>query len=400
MEAPKPISPLKFINEKRYKIELDQKDFNLIISSDNNESIKFLLSPLIKNSFSYEEIYNLEKLSNIIKIFLAFDSIDTIRNSIEQMILTNNYSIKEKNDNVEITLKVSLFEKLIDINLILRKKNASQKEINDDIFEKIDNLNNNIEKLNVENKELKNEIILLKEENKTINHEVQLLKEENKKIINEIKLLKEENKKLINLTNEIHLLKEENKKIKRETEKIFLNNSLDNNEYLKFNFKPGKNYTLSNNGLVATKTKGGSFWNCSVIGNIEIPKNKISKWKIRIKNIENNNNKLFQNLWNLLIGIGPDNINNEENFQRKCWSFICGQSRIKFKTSEKDYINGNKKLKNGDIVEVLIDRKNGHLSFAINGVNYGIACKDIPKEDELYPVINIYDQNQSIEILN
>ena len=122
MEAPKPVFSLNFINEKSYKVQMNQVDFNLIISS-NNESIKFLLSPLTaKNSFSYEEIYNLEELSNINKIFLAFDSIDTIRHSIEQMIENNKYSIKENNEDVEITLKAFLFEKIIDINLILKKK--------------------------------------------------------------------------------------------------------------------------------------------------------------------------------------------------------------------------------------------------------------------------------------
>ena len=43
---------------------------------------------------------------------------------------------------------------------------------------------------------------------------------------------------------------------------------------LEFKFKPGKNYTISNNGLIATKTGGGNNWNCSIIGDKEIPKNK------------------------------------------------------------------------------------------------------------------------------
>ena len=299
------------------------------------------------------------------------------------MIENNKYSIKENNEDMEITLKAFLFEKIIDINLILKKKN-------EDIYDKIDNLNIKIEKLIEENKELKKEILSLKEENKKINN-----------LINEMQFTKEENQKLINLTNEIHILKEENEKIKRLiTDKIFLNTNDFNDENLKFNFKPGKNYTLINNGLVAVKTEGGCNWNCFVIGSVEIPKYKISKWKIRINNIENNSKTLFKNSWKILIGIGPDNLKNEENFQRKCWSFICGQSRIKIKAFEKDYVNENKKLKNGDIVEVIIDRKNGNLSFAINGVNYGISCSDIPKEDELYPVISLYDKNQSVEILN
>ena len=78
----------------------------------------------------------------------------------------------------------------------------------------------------------------------------------------------------------------------------------DNSEFLKFKFKKGKNYTLNNNDLIETKTDGGNSWNCSVIGDIEIPNFKISKWKIKINNISESS----INSWNILIGIGPDNI--------------------------------------------------------------------------------------------
>ena len=165
-----------------------------------------------------------------------------------------------------------------------------------------------------------------------------------------------------------------------------------------FHFREGKNYTLSNNGLIATKKGGGDNWNCTIIGNKEIPKNKISKWKIKITNFEL---KGF-NGWNILIGIGPDNPNNETYFHKKCWSFICGKSQINIKSESGTIYNNKKptKLNKGDIIEVIVDRKLGNLSFAINGENYGIACSEIPKEDTLYPIVMINDQNQIVEIIN
>ena len=54
----------------------------------------------------------------------------------------------------------------------------------------------------------------------------------------------------------------------------------------KFKFVSGMNCTVSNNGLIAIKTSGGNDWNCSIIGDREIPKNKICKWKIRLNNFE------------------------------------------------------------------------------------------------------------------
>ena len=96
--------------------------------------------------------------------------------------------------------------------------------------------------------------------------------------------------------------------------------------------------------------------------------------------------------------------NYEENdFYNKCWSFICGESSSKLKilkNEEKYNSSPNNRLNNGDIVEVIIDREYGNLSFAINGVNYGIACKEIPKEDILYPVVNLFDIDQSIELVS
>ena len=45
-------------------------------------------------------------------------------------------------------------------------------------------------------------------------------------------------------------------------------------EDLKFKFKAGTNYNISNNGLIATKHNGGDAWNCVIIGEKEIPKNR------------------------------------------------------------------------------------------------------------------------------
>ena len=162
---------------------------------------------------------------------------------------------------------------------------------------------------------------------------------------------------------------------------------------LDFKFRPGNNYNVTNNGLVATKNNGGNNWNCTIFGDKEIPKNKISKWKIKIKTDTRQST-------DILIGIGPNNPNNENNFYIKCWSFISTKSILLLRSgNQTKYNNHSGRLKKGDIVEVIVDRQLGNLSFAVNGSNYGIACSDIPKEDELYPTVSIYDQNIIVEIV-
>ena len=152
---------------------------------------------------------------------------------------------------------------------------------------------------------------------------------------------------------------------------------------------------INNKGLVATKINGGNDWNCTIIGDKEIPKNKVSKWKIRINNFE-----IKENTWNILIGIGPNNPNNENDYYNECWCFICGESKISKKSYiETEYNNHSGRLNKGDIITVIVDRKVGNLSFHINDSDYGIAVSEIPKDDILYPIVLINDQNQIVEII-
>ena len=148
-----------------------------------------------------------------------------------------------------------------------------------------------------------------------------------------------------------------------ETLKIFkkFGEVFDREEFIfEFKFRPGNNYNVTNNGLIATKNNGGNKWNCTIFGDREIPKNKISKWKIKIKTDTKQS-------WDILIGIGPNNPNNESNFYKKCWSFISSCSKLLLKSeSSTDYNNHSGRLKKGDIVEVIVDRQLGNLSFAIN----------------------------------
>ena len=354
--------------EKTFKIKNNDLLYNLTISSDIN-SIKFVLNPeSSNNNTSYEAIYTLEEFKEKNKIFLSFESIDAIRNSLEQIFQNDKYTIKEKDKNMKITLQASLFEDSVDIDLILYNK---------------DLLPNKIKK---------------KENEEKINNQVQYFNSEKG-------ILDDNNQSMANdsmsqLKNEINLLKQENKKLTASNQKLFklyneFNQKIGHSpQILKFKFRPGDNYLVSDNGLVALKCDGGYNWNCYIIGDTKIPQNSISKWKIQLKNF-----KINQNVWNILIGIGPENNNKEDNFYKNCWSFACGNSKLNIKNLlGKKYMRKEKKIKKGDVIEVIVDRYLGYLSFGINGVNYGIACQ-IPMEGDLYPVIAIHDIDQIIEII-
>ena len=168
-------------------------------------------------------------------------------------------------------------------------------------------------------------------------------------------------------------------------------------EDLKFKFKAGTNYNTSNNGLIATKHNGGDDWNCVIIGEKEIPKNRKSKWKIRI----NKNKERNKNYNDIYIGIGPNAF--KGNLYSECWSIYSScyhkvQLQLK-QTNNSNYNNHQEDLKEGDIIEVIADRIKGDLSFSINGVNYGTAFSNIPKDETLFPTIILYEQGLIVELV-
>ena len=85
----------------------------------------------------------------------------------------------------------------------------------------------------------------------------------------------------------------------------------------------------------------------------------------------------------------------------ECWSIFscCSSVQICIKGNGSKYNNHNEELKEGDIIEVIVDRKLGNLSFAVNGINYGIACSNLPKDEELFPTVVIFEQGKSVEII-
>ena len=163
-----------------------------------------------------------------------------------------------------------------------------------------------------------------------------------------------------------------------------------------FKWKNGPNYKLSQNNLIATKESGGNTWNCSILGDFILPKNKISKWKIKLKKFSLQSG----NGWYILIGVGPSNLNQNYNGNYyNCWTFICGGCGLSLKSGSSTDYCGNKKLKEGDIIEVIMNNINGELSFSVNDSNCGVACR-IPLDIDLSPVVLINDQGDSIELLN
>ena len=163
-----------------------------------------------------------------------------------------------------------------------------------------------------------------------------------------------------------------------------------------FTFKPGANYDISNNGYVATKNKGGDSYNCLIVGDKEIPKDKISKWKIKIKK----SLEKTKSYTDFYIGVGEKKMKGE--LYNDCWNICQSGEKISFRMKNNIPINQSnidRGLNEGDVVEITADRTSGNLSFSVNGISCGFASSALPKNEELYPIVILYEQGLSVEIV-
>ena len=148
------------------------------------------------------------------------------------------------------------------------------------------------------------------------------------------------------------------------------------------------------NPRIATNIGGG--W-CTITGSTPLPLNKLTSWNIKIL-------KSYNNGWSIHIGVAPYNINqNENNFDKPGWYFNCFDSTLwsgpPHNIRNKEY--GPRKVlgkyvQTGDSVGVVMDTTKGELSFALNGVNLGVAYEGIPLDKPLVPCVLLSQKKKNV----
>ena len=188
----------------------------------------------MKNENEDLERNNLTEIYNTIKNI--FSKLRECINEREKYILRILENVMEKKKQNEIINKM-----LNDINKIKEELNNNREDLNENYFLKYDkSMSNIIEDINNHKREMK----------KNIQYEY----------IYEEKILNDILNKIQNFGELIQIPE------------------------FSFKWKAGPNYTLSENNKIAKKVKGGNKYNCNILGDIILPKNKISKWKIKLKN--------------------------------------------------------------------------------------------------------------------
>ncbi len=188
MDAPNAITPFQnYYNDKSFNGKLNDTSYILIISS-NTLSIKFTLSQVENTQyFSFEGIYTLETFKKINKIFLVFDSIESMRDSIEKILTNNKYLISQKNDNeMIITLTIPMFDKNIYVDIPLKKTKLDQNYLISRLCQQIEKMNKEIKEIKNENINMKNLFEKWKEQDKIEKEQIKLNLEQLQKKLNEL----------------------------------------------------------------------------------------------------------------------------------------------------------------------------------------------------------------------
>ena len=146
----------------------------------------------------------------------------------------------------------------------------------------------------------------------------------------------------------------------------------------------------------------GALFCCAIIGDMPVPLNKVTSWRIKLLRSRNNNGSVT------CVGVAPSDIN-----QNDCgdvnniygWYFDCFSSTLysgpPHNHKGKEY--GPRKgrgqyVRTGDSVGVVMDTERGELSFALNGVNLGVAFEGIPLDKPLVPCVILRNVGDLIEL--
>ena len=159
------------------------------------------------------------------------------------------------------------------------------------------------------------------------------------------------------------------------------------------NEKKEENYTITGeNNNILTKTRNDSIRVGIICENI-LEKDREYKWKIKILKTKN---------YNFMVGVAPnDYYEQEKNASYKYgWFFSCDNQRLysglPFNYDSKT--TNLKKPKNEIIVIMNMIKRT--LKFLVDNEDKGDSYKDIPLDKPLSPALLIYDEDDSLEIIN
>ena len=150
MEAPIPIDN-KIIKSNEFKLTLNNKLYLITLILSNNIRINLLEKELLSSSYNSTNL-TLEDFRKINKIFKIYETLEEVYKILEQLFIKNKVNLNIMNDKYYCEFKMnSPTGEDIKILIPLENDKMNQNEINNKLFDEINELKNRIKFLENEN---------------------------------------------------------------------------------------------------------------------------------------------------------------------------------------------------------------------------------------------------------
>lgn len=168
-----------------------------------------------------------------------------------------------------------------------------------------------------------------------------------------------------------------------------------------------KYYVDKRNPRVATKVLDDEFFFCTIPGTTPIPLGRVTQWGVKIVRSESNNGD------GISVGVAPADINvcDDDNYEKCGWYLDCFNGTLtsgpphnyeypgkRYSTSEDEEESGWR-VRTNSIVYVVMDTREGELSFVVNDVNHGTAYTGIPLDKPLVPCVILGCRGDCVELV-
>ena len=159
------------------------------------------------------------------------------------------------------------------------------------------------------------------------------------------------------------------------------------------NIKESKRYLVSGeNNNILTKIGKGSEWTGAICEK-DLEKNNRHSWKIKILKSQNHN---------IMVGVAPIDFDYNSSDYTKCgWYINCKDSSL-YSGPPYNFIAKYHELNNSieEEIIVILDLEQRTLGFSTYKYEEEICYTEIPMNKLLVPVILLYDENDSVEIIS
>ena len=163
-----------------------------------------------------------------------------------------------------------------------------------------------------------------------------------------------------------------------------------------------REYTLDEHSNRIASKADYVYHPSTVIGDRPLPLNSVVSWRIRVM-------KSTECFYKINVGVAPSDIDQNDcgHNHRKCgWYYDCSGSalwsgpphRYLYKPYGPKRVSRDR-IAAGTVVSVVMDTTNGDLSFALDGVNLGVAYRGIPLDKPLVPCVVLFAAPNSVELI-